>query len=88
MQRAGSPESKARITDGTRLVRRLSRWDGVQDFARHAASFYRRDYWVNSPVRVEVWIEKDALAGTIFPVVVEEWGLELFVAGEVWIFDS
>jgi hypothetical protein len=68
------------ITDGTRLVRRYSRWRGVNDFARHAAQFYRRDYWANSPVNVEIWIEKDALAGTIFPVVVDEWGLELYVA--------
>jgi hypothetical protein len=68
------------ITDGTRLVQRLSRWDGIHDFATHAASFYRRDYWVNSPVRVEIWIEKDALSGVIFPTVVEEWGLQLFVA--------
>jgi hypothetical protein len=29
---------------------------------------------------VEVWIEKDALSGVISPVVVDEWGLELFVA--------
>jgi hypothetical protein len=29
---------------------------------------------------VEVWIEKDALAGTIYPTVVERWGLRLFVA--------
>lgn len=68
-----------RITDGTRYVHRHQRWDGVGDFARHAAQFYRRDYWLNSPVNVEVWIEKDALAGVIFPVVAEEWGLELFV---------
>ena len=68
------------ITDGTRMVHRYSRWDGIGDFAAHAALFYRRDYWANAGVRVEVWIEKDALAGVIFPVVVGEWGLELFVA--------
>jgi len=68
------------ITDGTRLVQRYSRWNGMGDFATHAAQFYRRDYWVSSPARVEIWIEKDALSGVIFPTVVEEWGLELFVA--------
>lgn len=68
------------ITDSTRLVRRLSRWNGVADFASHAASFYRRDYWANASVNVEIWIEKDALAGVVFPTVVEQWGLELFVA--------
>jgi len=68
------------ITDGTRLVQRLSNWNGLGDFATHAASFYRRDYWANAAARVEVWIEKDALSGVIYPVVVQEWGLELFIA--------
>ncbi len=68
------------ITDGTRLVRNLSRWDGLADFASHAAQFYRRDLWARSPVRVEIWIEKDALSGVIYPVVVQEWGLDLYVA--------
>jgi hypothetical protein len=68
------------ITDGTRMVHHLSRWNGIHNFATHAASFYRRDYWANSPVRVEVWIEKDALSGVIYPTVVEQWGLQLFVA--------
>ncbi len=68
------------ITDGTRMVQRRGRWDGLAAFASHAARFYRRDYWATSDVRAEVWIEKDALSGVIYPVVVDEWGLELFVA--------
>jgi hypothetical protein len=67
------------ITDNVRMVRRLNRWQDPEHFASEVASFYRRDYWAHSPVRVKVWLEKDALAGVLYPVVVQEWGLELFV---------
>ena len=67
------------ITDNARMVRRLNRWEDPEHFAGEVASFYRRDYWAHSDVRVEVWLEKDALAGVLYPVVVNEWGLELFV---------
>src|SRR5215210_1183672 len=47
--------------------------------ASRPSSTARRDYWADSPVRVEVWLEKDALAGVLVPTVVEECGLDLFV---------
>ncbi len=68
------------ITDNARMVRGYDRWGGPEGFARDVASLYRRNYWSTSPVAVEVWIEKDALASVLFPVVVEEWGLNLYVA--------
>jgi hypothetical protein len=67
------------ITDGSRLVRGHDRYDGVGSFQAEMASLYRRDYWSDEDVLVEVWIEKDALAGTIYPVVCEEWGLDLYI---------
>jgi hypothetical protein len=67
------------ITDNARMVRGVDRWDGPQHFAARAAELYRRDYWARSDVRVEVWLEKDALAGVLYPIVVSEWGLDLFV---------
>jgi len=67
------------ITDNVRIVRGHNRYDGPEDYARIAAEFYRRDYWADSPVSVEVWLEKDALAGVLEPVVVEECGLDLHV---------
>ena len=67
------------ITDNVRTVRGYDRYRSAQDYARVAAEFYRRDYWADSPVRVEVWLEKDALAGVLTPVVVEECGLDLYV---------
>ena len=52
---------------------------GPEDYAQVAAEFYRRNYWAESPVKVEVWLEKDALAGVLVPTVVEECGLNLHV---------
>ena len=67
------------ITDNVRIVRGFNRYDGPEDYARVAAEFYRRDYWAESRVNVEVWLEKDALAGVLEPTVVEECGLDLHV---------
>jgi hypothetical protein len=67
------------ITDNVRIVRGHNRYEGPNDYARVAAEFYRRDYWAESPVNVEVWLEKDALAGVLEPVVVDECGLDLHV---------
>ncbi len=67
------------ITDNVRIVRAYSRYKGPDDYAQVAAEFYRRDYWADSPVNVEVWLEKDALAGVLVPTVVEECGLDLHI---------
>jgi hypothetical protein len=67
------------ITDGTRWRRGHTRYESMGDFQASVAELYRRDYWARSETYVEIWIEKDALAGTIYPVVVEEWGLDLMV---------
>jgi hypothetical protein len=70
----------AAIVDNIRWVHGHNRYNGPADFARSVAWLYRRDYWARSAVRVEVWIEKDALAAVIEPTVVEEWGLDLYVS--------
>lgn len=67
------------ITDNARMVRGFPRYDGLAAYAKEVASRYRRDYWAESEVRVEVWIEKDALAGVLYPVVLREFGLDLYV---------
>jgi hypothetical protein len=68
------------ITDGSRIVYGDTRYKDLADFAVHAAGLYRKDYWSNSPHRVEVWVEKDAMAGKLQPVVVRECGLDLYVS--------
>jgi hypothetical protein len=68
------------ITDGSRTIYGYDRYEDLEAFADHAASIYRKDYWMDSPVRVEVWVEKDAMAGKLKPVVRDEFGLGLYVS--------
>ena len=45
---------------------------------RETAAAYRRDLWARSETAVEIWCEKDALAGLIYAVT-EEWDVPLMV---------
>ncbi|MDP9477660.1 MAG: hypothetical protein M3R38_18580 [Actinomycetota bacterium] len=67
------------ITDGSRSRFGYRRYGGLESYAQQVAANYRRDYWHDSEERVEVWIEKEALRGVISPVVIEEFGLDLYV---------
>lgn len=67
------------ITDNLRTVYGHTRYPGLESFADDVARLYRRDYWAENPVKVEVWIEADSLASTIKPTVFD-WGLDLHVA--------
>jgi hypothetical protein len=53
------------IVDRTRFLRDLAHWDSPTDLVKAAANQYRTDKWANQPLRVEVWIEKDALVGVL-----------------------
>ena len=68
------------ITDGSRTIYGYDRFANGDDFSAYAANIYRKDYWLESPVRVEVWVEKDAMAGKLKPVVRDEYGLDLYVS--------
>jgi len=68
------------ITDGSRPIYGHDRYNTPGQFARQVAGQNRKEYWQDSPVRVEVWVEKDAMAGKLRPVVVEECGLDLYVS--------
>jgi hypothetical protein len=68
------------ITDGSRTVYGYDRFADEDAFSAYAANIYRKDYWRESPVRVEVWVEKDAMAGKLKPVVRDEYGLDLYVS--------
>jgi len=57
-----------KITDGHRSRRVVSAHDGLRSALEDAHDFYRRDYWREQPVTVEVWCEKDALTGVVQPV--------------------
>ncbi len=59
---------------------RTVRGHGLLRRAEHVAANYRKDYWMDSPVNVEVWCEKDAMQGVIAPVVLRDFGLNLYVS--------
>jgi hypothetical protein len=53
------------IADNTRWMRKPSSFTGIEHCLNSAAEFYRRNLWASMPVHVEVWCEKDALAGVL-----------------------
>jgi hypothetical protein len=52
-----------RITDRTRNLEGLPHWGSPRDMVRACEAQFRTERWAGQPVRVEVWIEKEALAG-------------------------
>ena len=59
------------IADSTRWMRKPRSYDLVEDALEQTARLYRRNLWRDSDDYVEVWVEKDALAGVILPVTTE-----------------
>jgi hypothetical protein len=56
------------VADGTRWVNEPETWDSTEDVLRETARTYRRNLWRSQGIRIEVWLEKDALASLIRPV--------------------
>lgn len=67
------------IADGTRSVYAPETWDSTEDALQEVARIYRRNLWRSQGVRVEVWLEKDALANLI-RAVTYQWGVRLMVS--------
>jgi hypothetical protein len=53
------------IADNTRWMRKPSSFTGVEHALNSTSHFYRRDLWAKMPAYVEIWCEKDALAGVL-----------------------
>jgi hypothetical protein len=56
------------IVDESRSLERRSQWAHPLDFLDCALRGYRRDFWDQQPVRVEVWSEKGTVRGVLAPV--------------------
>lgn len=56
-----------KIADGHRTRRAVYQHGGLRAALENAHEIYRRNYWLDQPMRVEVWCEKDALSGVIQP---------------------
>jgi hypothetical protein len=56
------------IADNTRWMRKPITYSSLAGMLEHQQDFYRRALWDNQPAYVEIWLEKDALAGVLYPV--------------------
>src|SRR6476620_2884654 len=59
------------ISDATRWIRKPPSHSSIEEALLETARTYRRAVWRSENVYVEFWIEKDALAGTIYDVTSE-----------------
>jgi len=67
------------ITDNTRWQIKPTSFDSVADALDATAQLYRRAVWSDVDAYVEVWLEKDALAGVVAPIT-EKYDVPLMVA--------
>jgi hypothetical protein len=79
------------ITDGTRLRLKPRTWSSAQAALENTARTYRRDLWIDQDAHVEVWSEKDAIRGVVYPVTAE-YDVPLMIArgypSETFIYET
>lgn len=66
------------LADNTRWRRKPRTYSGLASMLRESQQFYRRALWDNQPDYVEIWLEKDALAGVVYSIT-ERWDVPLYV---------
>ena len=73
MRLAGALDYR-KIVDGHRSRRVGWQFSGLAHALEATHDLYRRNYWIDQPVAVEIWCEKDALTGVIQPIC-EQYGV-------------
>jgi len=66
------------IADNTRWMRKPDTYDSMEQMLQVSQRTYRRSIWNDQPFYVEVWLEKDALAGLLYPET-QKWDVPLMV---------
>ncbi|WP_245415866.1 hypothetical protein [Mesorhizobium denitrificans] len=56
------------LADNTRWQRKPRTFDSIEQALQDTARFYRKSLWTDAACYVEIWLEKDALAGVVMPV--------------------
>ena len=56
------------LADNTRWQRKPRSFDSVEEALNDTARLYRKNLWADVDTYVEIWLEKDALTGVIYPV--------------------
>ena len=67
------------LADNTRWQRKPQTFGSIYEALANTARFYRKSLWDDAATYVEVWLEKDALAGVVMPVT-SEYDVPLMVA--------
>ena len=67
------------IADESRWRRKPDTYHDADDFLESMIRHYRRDLWQSQKVRIEIWMEKDALAG-VLSAVIRAWDVSLMVS--------
>lgn len=79
------------IADNTRWMRKPETYQGLDEFLEITKQAYRRMLWADQDVYLEVWCEKDALAGVLYGVTAP-WDVPLMVTrgypSETFLFDA
>lgn len=79
------------IADNTRWVRKPDTYDDISQFLTISRDAYRRALWAGQSIYLEVWCEKDALAG-ILSDVTNEYDVPLYVsrgfASETYVYEA
>src|SRR5438045_6419819 len=56
------------LADNTRWQRKPRTFDSIEQALQDTARLYRKALWADVNAYVEVWLEKDALAGVVYPI--------------------
>ncbi len=56
------------IEDRVRVPKAAGEWENVEQLVESAVSAYRLPRWAGQENYVELWVEKDALAGVLWPI--------------------
>jgi hypothetical protein len=56
------------VVDGTRPEEALPAWEDLEEYGEAVLASYRKSWWQDQPSLVQVWSEKDTVAGTLRPV--------------------
>src|SRR5262249_41290384 len=66
------------LDDNTRWMRKPRTWTGPEAMLHYSIRTYRHSVWDNQDAYVEIWLEKDALAGVLMEAR-EPWDVPLMV---------
>jgi hypothetical protein len=56
------------LADNTRWQRKPNTFDSIEQALEETARFYRKKLWSDVDCYAEIWLEKDALSGVVYPI--------------------